>query len=103
MVLAAMVGMGVVPVSTGQASAQTLPAGPGRDKVQQSCTSCHVATQFTSKLKTADQWSQTVETMISNGAKISDTDFDTIVAYLTAHYGVAKTAAVSEPGAATKK
>lgn len=71
-------------------AAQTLPAGPAKTIIQQRCTACHVATQFTTKHKTADQWSQTVETMIGLGAKIDDADFDKIVDYLTANYGVQK-------------
>lgn len=56
--------------------------------VQSSCTSCHVATQYSARKKTAAQWGETVDQMIGFGAVISDDQYDKIVAYLAATYGV---------------
>jgi mono/diheme cytochrome c family protein len=62
---------------------------PEKAVVQKSCTGCHVAGQVTSQRKSADQWTETVEKMISYGAKVSDAEFATIVSYLSKHYGTA--------------
>ncbi len=65
----------------------TLPDGPGKAIVLKSCTACHDAQQATSKLGTVDDWTQTVNDMLSKGADLSDDDAATVVQYLAAHYG----------------
>jgi cytochrome c5 len=60
---------------------------PEKDLVQRVCTGCHVAGQVTSQRRSADQWGETVEKMISYGAKVSDEEFSSIVSYLGKHYG----------------
>ena len=76
--------------ATGMSRAQALPPGPMRDVVDQACTRCHLATEFTTKHKTADQWAQTVNQMIDKGAVISDNEFDRLVDYLTQNFGPEK-------------
>ncbi|MEY4967040.1 MAG: hypothetical protein RL274_2623 [Pseudomonadota bacterium] len=76
--------------ATGVSHAQELPPGPMRDVVEQACTRCHLATEFTTKRKTAGQWAQTVNHMIDKGAVIGDNEFDRLVDYLTQHFGAEK-------------
>lgn len=72
------------------ALAQELPAGPEQMLVGQACTTCHLASQFTSQRKTAGQWAETVNQMINMGAVVGDSEFDKIVNYLAKNFGPAK-------------
>jgi mono/diheme cytochrome c family protein len=69
------------------ARADDFPPGDAHDIVAKACTQCHVGAQVTSQHKTADQWADTVNQMISNGAQVSDDDFDKVVAYLAKNFG----------------
>jgi Zn-dependent alcohol dehydrogenase len=64
------------------AQADDFPAGDMHDKVSQACTQCHAADVVVSQHKSRDDWAQTVTTMISNGANITDADYDKTVDYL---------------------
>ncbi|HEY4078773.1 MAG TPA: hypothetical protein VGM26_17735 [Rhizomicrobium sp.] len=70
--------------------ADDFPPGGAHDLVAAACTQCHVASQVTSQHKTAEQWAETVSQMVSNGAKVSDADFDKVVDYLAQNFGPAK-------------
>jgi hypothetical protein len=74
----------------GPVLAQDLPPGPEQTLVSQACTTCHLASQFTSQRKTADQWALTVNQMINMGAVVGDNEFDKIVNYLAKNFGPAK-------------
>ena len=54
---------------------------------QKICTGCHLASQATSLHKSADQWGQTVDRMVSYGAQISDDEYYRLVDYLARHHG----------------
>ncbi len=71
------------------ARADDFAPGAEHDLVAKACTACHVGAQVTSQHKSAEQWSETVSQMISNGAQIPDADFDKVVAYLAQNYGPA--------------
>ena len=73
--------------ATAIARADDFPPGDEHDLVAKACVQCHVAAQVTSQHKSADQWSETVSQMISNGAQIPDSEFDKVVAYLTKSFG----------------
>ena len=75
---------------TQAASAQDLPPGPDQMLVTQACTTCHLASQFTSQRKTAGEWAQAVNQMIDKGAVIGDNEFDRIVNYLAKNFGPVK-------------
>jgi competence protein ComEA len=67
--------------------AQDLPDGAGKDLVMNVCTVCHEVTRITSKKKTKEEWNDTVDKMAARGARASDAEFETIVAYLTKYFG----------------
>lgn len=71
-----------VMLAAGAAQADDFPAGPMHDKVVQACTQCHASGIVTSQHKSRDGWADTVTTMISNGANITDADYDKTVDYL---------------------
>lgn len=67
-------------------SAQELPAGPGKDLFEKTCTACHGLEPITILKDTKDGWSDTVDDMIAKGAEVNDADKATIVAYLAASF-----------------
>jgi hypothetical protein len=69
------------------APAQDLPDGPGKDLVMKVCTVCHELTRITSKKRTKEEWSDTVDKMAMRGAMATDEEFEMIVAYLAKNFG----------------
>lgn len=66
-----------------------LPAGKGREILENSCTFCH---DFEEILKPRgkygrDEWRTVVRTMIEYGAQVEAKDVDVLVDYLTEHLG----------------
>ena len=64
--------------SSGNSSGQTL--------MQERCSACHSINRVTSARKTADQWKQTVDRMVSRGAQLSAQEEQTLVDYLAQTY-----------------
>lgn len=80
--------------------ASLLPDGPGKQLILAKCTVCHTAKMIVSIRGTQEDWNETMDKMIANGATISDEEADKIVAYLTAHFGPAtQTAPADAPQA----
>jgi hypothetical protein len=67
--------------------AQDLPDGAGKELVMNVCTTCHELGRITSKKRTKEEWSDTVDKMAKNGAKATDDEFDMIVTYLAKYFG----------------
>jgi hypothetical protein len=67
--------------------AQDLPDGAGKSLVMTVCTQCHELTRITSKKRTKEEWNDTVDKMATRGARASDEEFETIVAYLAKYFG----------------
>lgn len=63
-----------------------LPAGPGRETVQQVCTGCHAIGMVTANGRTSDGWAEMIERMMGLGMEASDEDLQTIHAYLTREF-----------------
>jgi len=59
----------------------------GATLVQDRCTKCHTLERVTSAKKNADQWTQTVNRMISNGAQLTDQEKQVVIDYLAKTYG----------------
>ena len=67
-----------------------LKSGPGRDKVEASCSACHSLDYIiaNSPFMSRQVWDAEVTKMIkAYGAQISDADAKEIVDYLVANYG----------------
>jgi quinoprotein glucose dehydrogenase len=54
---------------------------------EQVCSQCHSFELVTQKRRSRKQWEAQIESMIAKGARISNTEFDAIAEYLSAHYG----------------
>lgn len=76
-----------LPLLVGTLGAQSLPAGDGRDIVQEKCGGCHALKVVTSKRASRAEWSRLVDQMISRGAEVEDEDIQTVVDYLTKNFG----------------
>ena len=67
-----------------------LAPGPGQAVVQTKCVTCHPATQIVAAGKTREQWEMAVDNMIDRGARVSDAEFEVVVAYLARNYPLKK-------------
>jgi branched-chain amino acid transport system substrate-binding protein len=67
----------------------------GAALLQERCASCHNLDRVKSATKSKDQWTATVERMISKGAKLNDAEKSALIEYLAKTYGGA--AAPAEP------
>jgi hypothetical protein len=76
------------PSVAARAQSDSFPPGPDEALVEKTCSACHDASQVTSQHQTAQQWAETVDTMISQGADVSDSDYDRIVNYLAQNFGM---------------
>lgn len=63
-----------------------LPAGAGRETVQQVCTSCHAIGMVTANGRTSDGWAEVIERMMGLGLEASDEDLQAVHAYLTREF-----------------
>ncbi|RVU05783.1 hypothetical protein EOE18_07315 [Novosphingobium umbonatum] len=82
--------LAVALAASGQAQDTSFPAGEGQAQVQAACAACHPPAIIASKRYDADKWAEVVDQMIGKGAKVSDADYDVIVAYLARTYGTGK-------------
>lgn len=72
--------------SAGPASAQDLPAGPGRDILQTRCTTCHETDIIAGQRLSAAGWGRSVDKMVGWGAAVAPAEREPLVAYLAAHF-----------------
>jgi mono/diheme cytochrome c family protein len=70
-----------------QRAAGAFPPGPGQRQVQTACGGCHAMTVITGKHYPSARWEQVVDRMVDRGARVSDADFDVVVAYLARNFG----------------
>jgi competence ComEA-like helix-hairpin-helix protein len=69
------------------ADTNTLPDGAGKAIVQKQCVMCHSLSVVTTKRASHTEWTQVVNQMVSRGADLSDDEIDTVIEYLSSHYG----------------
>jgi putative heme-binding domain-containing protein len=81
--------------------AQSLPEGQGKAEFQRICGNCHSVSIATSQRMTQAQWTGVVNDMVSRGAQGSQPDLDSVVSYLSTHFGQgAPPAATATPAVA---
>jgi quinoprotein glucose dehydrogenase len=64
-----------------------LPPGVGREAVLKGCGGCHGIGQILTERRSREEWANTVTMMITNGAPVSEAEFDLVVNYLATHFG----------------
>jgi competence ComEA-like helix-hairpin-helix protein len=78
-------------VSVTLAQAQDLPAGKGKDLVENTCGSCHGLDVVVAQHATKDGWASIVDYMVSRGASGTPEEIATIVDYLAKNFPAAAT------------
>ncbi len=68
------------------AQAQDLPAGKGKDLVENTCGSCHGLDVVVAQHATKDGWASIVDYMVSRGATGTPEEITTIVDYLAKNF-----------------
>jgi hypothetical protein len=83
-----LAGMLLVSCGSGNSNQTSSSAGSsdGQTLLQERCSVCHSTERITGAHKTADQWTSTVERMISHGAQLTTQEQQTLVDYLAANY-----------------
>ncbi len=79
-----------VAVSLTFVQAQDLPAGKGKELVENTCGSCHGLDVVVAQHATKDGWSSIVDYMVSRGASGTPAEIATIVDYLAKNFPAAK-------------
>lgn len=82
-----LAGVGIVAALSGASAQSTLPDGPGKEVVEQNCVACHGLEVVTAQRRTPDGWVEIVNTMVGNGASLTDDQYKQVVAYLQTHLG----------------
>src|ERR1700728_2275589 len=76
-------------VSSSMVQAQDLPAGKGKELVENTCGSCHGLDVVVAQHATKDGWSSIVDYMVSRGATGTPAEIATIVDYLAKNFPAA--------------
>ena len=70
------------------AAQDDLPAGKGKETLENTCTECHGLDRVFSQLRSRERWRAITVSMRSKGATLSDGDLNTLVDYLFQHFGI---------------
>lgn len=70
------------------AAGQGLPDGPGKALVAERCADCHGLDRVTESRLDREGWTAVVAKMIQNGARLDEPERQTVVTYLSSHFGV---------------
>ena len=65
-----------------------LPDGAGRAIVLNVCTMCHDLTRIRRGHRSPEEWEETLNAMLNEGAPLSDDQFPVVHAYLSRNFGV---------------
>jgi hypothetical protein len=74
-------------VSIVAADDPSLPEGPGKDVVEDTCTECHTLHRIKIQRLNEEGWNSILREMLENGAAIEADDIKTIVEYLAKNFG----------------
>src|SRR4051812_19538585 len=80
-------GAAVACVAAAVCSAQEPAPNRGAEVLKNVCGVCHTPQIVVARRRTRAQWQETIDKMISLGAKASEEDFAQVLNYLTAEYG----------------
>ena len=65
-----------------------VPDGPGKAILLNTCTMCHDLSRIKFGRRSAEEWEETLISMLNEGAPLNDQDFVTIHHYLSENFGV---------------
>jgi competence protein ComEA len=89
-ILIAFLAASLTAVSSSMVQAQDLPAGKGKELVENTCGSCHGLDVVVAQHATKDGWASIVDYMVSRGATGTPEEIATIVDYLARNFPAAK-------------
>jgi cytochrome c5 len=72
---------------TANAKKTALPAGAGKELVEERCTACHGVEKITGEKRTKQEWGTTVKQMAERGLSVTPEEIRTISSYLAAQFG----------------
>ncbi|HWD98429.1 MAG TPA: hypothetical protein VG345_05320, partial [Bryobacteraceae bacterium] len=73
-----------------------LPGESGKAVVERMCTPCHGLENIVRSRKTAKEWGDVVDDMVSRGAQGTDAEIDDVINYLAKNFGPAGPAAAAQ-------
>ena len=65
-----------------------VPDGPGKEILLNTCTMCHDLGRIKTARRSAEEWEETLNSMLNEGAPLSEEQFPVIHRYLSRHFGV---------------
>jgi cytochrome c5 len=65
-----------------------VPDGPGKKILLNTCTMCHDLGRIKSGRRSAEEWEETLISMLNEGAPLSEAEFPVIHDYLSKHFNV---------------
>ena len=65
-----------------------VPDGPGKDILLNTCTMCHDLGRIKTGRRSAEEWEETLISMLNEGAPLSDEQFPVIHRYLARNFGI---------------
>src|SRR5438876_2318771 len=65
---------------------ERFPAGPARDVLDKACSSCHAVTRISAQRMSPGEWRETVERMMSYGARLTASEKDSVISYVSQHF-----------------
>jgi quinoprotein glucose dehydrogenase len=65
----------------------SLPADSGKALMERMCTRCHGLENIVASRRTAIEWGNVVDDMVSRGAQGTDAEIDQVIQYLTKNFG----------------
>ena len=65
-----------------------MPDGPGKNIVLNTCTMCHDLGRIKFGRRSAEEWEETLISMLNEGAPLSDQDFPVVHHYLSENFGI---------------
>jgi competence protein ComEA len=86
--IAAIVLATVWGMSSGAATQDGFPDGPGRSEVVRTCRGCHDAEIILANLKTPAEWSETLQDMAVQGAEATPEQWQLIERYIDANFAL---------------
>src|SRR5262245_34054573 len=87
MLVSAVVGIRQPAVPAQDAQTRPQEDSKAKEVLQKICGTCHALERVTASRRSHAQWEETTDKMITLGAKGSEEEFATILAYLVRQYG----------------
>ena len=65
-----------------------LPDGPGKEVILNTCTQCHDLYRIKANRRSSEEWEETLNSMLNEGAQLNDEEFARVHQYLSKNFGI---------------